>query len=287
MVPEREPQDTDILLEKLSSKQTLPTKHTLHGADSDVESDMDGIRQRYRSPPEALGLLPDKELADDSTSDLFPDRLCTFAELPEWMQDNEYILAFYRPPTFSYRRCFASLCYLHNETGNIYTHAIGALMYLILGGVTGHMLYQQDTTSWSDSIVFYLSIGGAVICLGLSASFHMLNCHSEKVCATWNRCDYVGIVTMIVGALYPAIYYGFFCKALARNIYMIMVTLLGAATIYICISKHFASPEYRWFRTITFLSLGGSGFLPIIHLLISFGVSNLHTQRIHFTNHFS
>ncbi|RKP08698.1 mPR-like GPCR protein [Thamnocephalis sphaerospora] len=198
-------------------------------------------------------------------------RLCTYAELPEWMQDNEYIRAFYRPPTFSYRRCFASLGYLHNETGNIYSHGVGVVAFLVLAGITGHMLYNQGTAGWSDSLVFYLFIGGAIVCLGLSASFHTLSCHSESVCANWNRCDYVGIVALIVGSFYPAVYYGFFCHPVAYVVYLSIITVLGAATVYLCVSKRFATPEYRWFRAGTFIALGGSGVIPMIHALIIYG----------------
>jgi adiponectin receptor len=110
------------------------------------------------------------------------ERWCNYTDLPHWMQDNEYIRAFYRPPTFSYRRCFASLGYIHNETGNIYSHAVGAILFLGLVGVTAHMINEQSTANWSDSLVFYVFLSGAIICLGLSATFHLFSCHSEKVC---------------------------------------------------------------------------------------------------------
>ena len=47
-------------------------------------------------------------------------------EIPSWQQDNEYVLAGYRQPSRSYKRCFQTLAYVHNETVNIYSHLIGA-----------------------------------------------------------------------------------------------------------------------------------------------------------------
>ncbi|KAI8056695.1 hemolysin-III related-domain-containing protein [Syncephalis plumigaleata] len=161
-------------------------------------------------------------------------RWCNYADLPHWMQDNEYIRAFYRPPTFSYRGCFATLGYIHNETGNIYSHALGAILFLVLVGVTAHMLNEQSTANWSDSLVFYVFLAGAIICLGLSATFHLFSCHSEKVSANWNRCDYIGIVALIVGSFYPF-------------------------------------PTFRSYRAGIFIALGSSGVVPMIHALIQYG----------------
>jgi adiponectin receptor len=119
-------------------------------------------------------------IIDDTVKDV-ETRLCSYEELPEWMQDNEYIRKFYRRPTFSYSKCIKSLGYLHNETGNIYSHGIGAGIFLALAGISVKILYQQTTTRWSDAFVLYLFIACAVACLTLSASFHMFSCHSAKV----------------------------------------------------------------------------------------------------------
>ncbi|KAJ2319847.1 hypothetical protein GGI00_006336, partial [Coemansia sp. RSA 2681] len=56
----------------------------------------------------------------------------TWNELPEWMRDNKFIHTGYRAPTNSFRKCFASLLHLHNESGNIITHVAGALGFVSL-----------------------------------------------------------------------------------------------------------------------------------------------------------
>ncbi|RKP27579.1 hemolysin-III related-domain-containing protein [Syncephalis pseudoplumigaleata] len=215
---------------------------------------------------------PPPPSADDAATTKQTDaRWCSYADLPQWMQDNEYIHAFYRPPTFSYRRCIASLGYIHNETGNIYSHAVGALLFLGLTGFTAHMISEQSTANWSDSLVFYVFLSGAIICLGLSATFHLFSCHSEKVSANWNRCDYIGIVALIVGSFYPIVYYAFYCHPVARNVYLAVITGLGALTVTTCISRQFASPAFRCYRAGIFIALGGSGVVPMLHALIQFG----------------
>ncbi|XP_029466544.1 adiponectin receptor protein 2-like isoform X2 [Rhinatrema bivittatum] len=47
------------------------------------------------------------------------------ARLPDWLQDNDFLLRGHRPPLFSFRACFRSIFRLHTETWNIWTHLIG------------------------------------------------------------------------------------------------------------------------------------------------------------------
>ncbi|CAG8561522.1 302_t:CDS:2 [Paraglomus occultum] len=138
------------------------------------------------------------------------------------------------------------------------------------------MTYSQvlasiQSTSWPDFAVFYIFLGGAMTCLGLSSTFHTVSCHSEKVCADWNRCDYIGIVTLIVGSFFPMIYYGFYCAPLLQAIYLGMISLFGGATIVVAVASHFRSPEFRWFRTGLFIAMGLSAIFPIAHALIIYG----------------
>ncbi|KAI0252468.1 hypothetical protein BJV78DRAFT_1200777 [Lactifluus subvellereus] len=57
-------------------------------------------------------------------------RTISFAELPEWMKDNEFILTGYRGEMNSWGKCLKSVFgYLHNETGTtVQSHAYCALM---------------------------------------------------------------------------------------------------------------------------------------------------------------
>ena len=59
-------------------------------------------------------------------------RLHHFHELPEWQQDNDKILTGYVRETNSFTKCIESLFYFNNESVNIYTHLVPALIYLAL-----------------------------------------------------------------------------------------------------------------------------------------------------------
>lgn len=53
------------------------------------------------------------------------DAFVTFDALPAHQRDNRYILRYYRSG-YGFKRSLRSLFSLHNETGNIWTHLIGA-----------------------------------------------------------------------------------------------------------------------------------------------------------------
>jgi len=56
--------------------------------------------------------------------------LVAHSKLPTWLQDNDYLVNWHRPsvPSFSY--CFSSIFRWHTETGNIWTHLIGGLIFI-------------------------------------------------------------------------------------------------------------------------------------------------------------
>ncbi|PKK70542.1 HlyIII-domain-containing protein [Rhizophagus irregularis] len=197
---------------------------------------------------------------------------CTFWELPSWLQDNKDIIRGYRRPTFSYLKCAQSLFYLHNESVNIWSHLIGALLFATYSFATYFYFVNYTNMNQVDLIAFYCFMAGAMICLGLSSAFHTLCCHSEKVCANWNRCDYVGIVALIFGSICPIIYYGFYCHKIWKIVYFSMIFIFGTATISVAVALRFRKPEFRWFRTGLFIALGGSTFFPVLHAIILYGV---------------
>ena len=51
---------------------------------------------------------------------LFPHHL-----LPEWLNDNKFLLIGHRPPLASIKLCLTSVFRFHTETGNIWTHLLG------------------------------------------------------------------------------------------------------------------------------------------------------------------
>ncbi|KAI9501867.1 putative hemolysin-III channel protein Izh2 [Coemansia spiralis] len=195
-----------------------------------------------------------------------------WAELPEWMRDNQYILGGYRQPTNSFRKCFASLLYLHNETGNIMTHLVGAMGFLVLCfTVTKGLLLEFPTIDWHDITTLYAFLIAAVGCMGLSALYHTVTCHSPRVHNTYSKCDYIGIVFLIVGSCVPIFCYMFYCHPRLKLFYLALIFTLGSMTVVTVVAPHFAKPDYRPLRAATFVALGLSGIVPAIHCYLLFG----------------
>lgn len=153
-------------------------------------------------------------------------------ELPSWQQDNHYIRSGYRPASNSYGKSFASVGYLHNETVNIWTHMIGAL--LALAGAAG--AYQilgprYESATSEDILVFSCYFLGAIGCLGMSATYHTISNHSHEVAVWGNKLDYLGIVFLIWGSFIPVMYYGFQNEPQLMKTYVTMVGRLQGRSV--------------------------------------------------------
>lgn len=110
--------------------------------------------------------------------------------------------------------------------------------------------------------VFLLS---AMACLGCSATYHTVACHSERTALSYNRLDYAGIVLLIVGSNVPALHFGFHCHPHLRTLYTTLVTIWGTIALYIVTQPKFTVPKYKTLRAMIFIALGLSAVLPVVH----------------------
>lgn len=201
-------------------------------------------------------------------------RLVSHFQLPEWQRDNEFLHNWHRPPMPSFRACFGSIFRLHSETGNIWTHLIGFVMFI------GICIYFQCldgkyfVIEWQEKIVFTLFFLGAILCLCFSTLFHTLGCHSERVYRIFGKLDYSGISLMIMGSFVPWIYYSFYCDTEPKIVYMTSVCVLGVLCIVISQWDKFSTARFRRVRAILFAALGLSGIIPCIHTIVKFGFTN-------------
>ncbi|PTB71301.1 mPR-like GPCR protein, partial [Trichoderma longibrachiatum ATCC 18648] len=205
--------------------------------------------------------------------------LLSFGELPEWHQDNEFILHGYRPISGSAKVSFRSWLYIHNESVNIFSHLIPAVVFL-LGEcyILEYLNSRYDDVAWSDFFIFALFLLTAVACLGLSATYHTLANHSSEVDQLFLRFDLVGIVLLTLGDFVSGIYMVFWCESLQRKIYWSMIGVLGSLTIFIMLNPMFHGRKFRVFRVLAFVGTGLSGFAPLIHGITIFGFSQMMKQ---------
>ncbi|KAF2644958.1 HlyIII-domain-containing protein [Massarina eburnea CBS 473.64] len=197
-------------------------------------------------------------------------------DLPEWQRDNHYIISGYRPDTNSYEKSFKSLGYLHNESVNIYTHLIGAVLAL-MGGITLYVILgpRYSSATKEDVIVFSCYFLGAIACLGMSATFHTISNHSHEVAVWGNKLDYLGIVFLIWGSFIPVLYYCFQSQPQLMKTYAAMITTLAAGTSIVSTHPKFRTPALRPFRALMFVAMGLSAVFPVIHAVRIFGLEHL------------
>uniref|UniRef100_A0A674D0G3 Adiponectin receptor 1a n=1 Tax=Salmo trutta TaxID=8032 RepID=A0A674D0G3_SALTR len=198
-------------------------------------------------------------------------RVIPFHVLPEWLKDNDYLLHGHRPPMPSFRACFGSIFRIHTETGNIWTHLLGLILFICLGTYTILRPNMYFMAPLQEKVVFGMFFLGAVLCLSFSWLFHTVYCHSEKVSRTFSKLDYSGIALLIMGSFVPWLYYSFYCSPQPRLIYLTIVCVLGIAAIVVAQWERFSTPAHRPTRAGVFMGLGLSGIVPTVHFTIEEG----------------
>ncbi|KAM7291000.1 adiponectin receptor protein 2 [Ixodes scapularis] len=201
-------------------------------------------------------------------------RLVSHRDLPAWLQNNEYLEGHHRPPLKSWRACIRSVFSLHTESGNIWTHLLGALGFLALGV----HFFRSDALAldWSGSLAFGVYFAGAALCLTLSTMYHTFSCHSARVCQLFCKMDYCGITILILGSFYPWLHFQFLCEPLKRLVYGLLVTSSGLLTLRVSMSQKFGEARYRGLRAGIFFSFAlVCGILPSTHYGLEHGWDDL------------
>ncbi|KAJ2901556.1 ADIPOR-like receptor SPBC12C2.09c [Zalerion maritima] len=203
--------------------------------------------------------------------------LLLYHELPDWRRDNPSILSGYRPESNSYVDSIRSVFEVHNESVNIWSHLLGSLAFLGLFVYAIHYGWEHvvdpryETATKGDRLAFACFFLGAVSCMGMSATFHCLSNHSQRVQKWGNKLDYSGIVILIVGSYVPALYYGFYCAEDLMAWYGGAIVALGLACMAVSWLEYFRQPAFRTFRASIFVGLGVSGVVPVIHGVFLYG----------------
>jgi adiponectin receptor len=160
-----------------------------------------------------------------TTESSVPQRvLLALEEVPKWYDINPFILHGYRTETNSLWGSLASWGYLHNESGNIYSHLIPAV-----GAIIGHrFLYQYLRTEYTnlaeeDWRVISLQLWTVLVCLSTSTMYHTMTNHSPRVAHQCLLYDYIGIITLMMGNFISGIYFGFYCEPGLRWTYWTLV----------------------------------------------------------------
>ena len=160
--------------------------------------------------------------ADGSTTNMDKDppkpkhqsRTLTWDHLYDWQMDNKYILGGYRRGTADFRTILMSLTYVHNETCNVYTHLIGALILPFLAMPVMRLLSEPRFigVTGADYFMFGMFFLSAECCLIISVLYHLIMSHSRDVEQFWLRMDLLGILIVTEGTHISGINYVFPCE---------------------------------------------------------------------------
>ena len=212
-----------------------------------------------------------------------------------WRADNEHITHGYRV-RHGCGAALRSLCTLHNDAGNVWTHLLGAVAFLaalaalaVRGpGALPFVPLSGDAALAAHEHARGAGGGGgggggggsppvwplalfcavAALCMGVSAAYHLLHVVSERTYSLLARLDYACIAVLTWGSFVALVTYAFACAPPAVWAgYTALATLSNGACVAVSLVERFRTKEYRLFRMTLFIVSGAVGVLPFSHIL--------------------
>lgn len=200
-----------------------------------------------------------KALADAQTLYLH------YYQLPLSWRENRYIIYGYRFNLKHGDMLKSMFHFNHNETGNIWTHMVGAVFMLYLGLVHFPSTPAFAGSTWGDLVVMYSFIAAALSCLVSSVLWHTYSCFAQLRVRNRFACvDYTGITVLITCSVISAEYCALYQFPTLLPFFMGALIIAGVGGFLFNWSPHFDRPEYRHFRIgfyICLALLGSTTFL--------------------------
>ncbi|CUM65796.1 uncharacterized protein PRCAT00003444001 [Priceomyces carsonii] len=203
-------------------------------------------------------------------------KLYFYHEIDPWQQDNHFIRSGYVKETGSFKECFKSLFYLHNESVNIYTHLLPSsliLVYVLYYVNFKLTIYDNYLGIW-EKLNFIQFGAAATFCMFMSSTFHCIKSHSPMVCKWGNQLDYFGIVILITCSLISIISFAFYDMPYWKDTFVLLFLGLGSIVTVLTLHPKFSSNVYRPLRSAMFIIFGLSGIFPIIVAVDLLGYEN-------------
>ncbi|KAJ3397961.1 hypothetical protein HDU92_000062 [Lobulomyces angularis] len=206
-----------------------------------------------------------------------------FSELPLYLQDNDFIISGYRA-NYSFKESLISFFHLHNETGNVFTHFISFLIFLIF--IFDILIFQCNFTlkltgfnnlqlAFDDRLI----ISGGCVSFIFSASFHNFFCGNKKAYYFWGCLDYSGISALIFSSTVSLNYYLFYCEFNTRLIWSLLIAVINLTGIIGPMTNWWMGPKFRPIRTGLYMMSGAFVFGPLFHYMSSKTAKDLILQE--------
>ncbi|KAI1294764.1 Adiponectin receptor protein [Halotydeus destructor] len=231
-------------------------------------------------------------LKDRSTSDLVKDDLaairakiclsCASAELsnwkpvkataqPSWLLGSPYLVDHQRPCLKSFRIALRSVFRIHSETGNIWSHGFGAILFAYLGlkFFSDDQLLPPSVTLM-DKIMTAIWFLGQISCCSLSTIYHTFNCVSQQVGTKLVQCDYIGIFASVWSTLITAGYFGYYCDAGWRSAWYALSMVVAI------IGPHLVLTENNLYRVLIYAGVVVPNISAFYHSLVDISLYHPH-----------
>lgn len=157
----------------------------------------------------------------------------------------------------------------------MWTHLCGALTVAALAastlGADGPMRGGASGAFRASSIDLLAEGGflfGALACLLLSATFHLLCDTSLRLRRFLIKLDFAGVLCLVWGSWLPLLQFGLACRDVRwRVTYAAVITAGVGAVAVLCLLPRFATPAYQPVRAGVFMFIGWVGAVPAVQLL--------------------
>jgi predicted membrane channel-forming protein YqfA (hemolysin III family) len=128
-----------------------------------------------------------------------------------------------------------------------------------------HRPHTRAVPQWPLA-VFYMA---AVICMGSSATYHLLRVANKSLFQLLARVDYSAIAILIFGESFPTFYYAFHCMPFYQLLYPAISAVACSACIALGLSPRFQSSEWRLVRVGAFVVTALTGVAPMTHMWLA------------------
>jgi adiponectin receptor len=206
-----------------------------------------------------------------------------------------------------------SIFKVHNETCNIATHLIGAVVILGLlifvaafdGAYTlGRAIVplyppaavplnmtdvDSSLAALEDGIVstpltlwpVLLFLSSALACLVFSTVFHVFMSTNQLLFDVLLKFDYLGIAVLVTGSSAALPYYAFYCHPVVFVPYNTVMAVAFVIVVILSLWKKFASVEYNSFRFASYVVLGLVCSIPMFHIALTVQLRDEHVKTIY------
>lgn len=238
--------------------------------DDSINATLNLFEEGYDKAKRAKDILSDS--ISHALSRAAESRLITYEDLPIPWRVNPHITSGYRF-TESKIECLTSMFLPSNETVNIWSHAIGLIVVLV---IAFHYYPSSDAFSSSskwDILIACCFFAAACKCLICSTMWHTMNGIADKCLMERFACvDYTGISFLVAASILTTEWTAFYCEPVSRAVYMSLTAILGIAGTILPWKESFNRADMVWARVAFYVSLAATGFAPVFQLNLTRGV---------------